>query len=96
MPDSFSFSCPQCGASFEVPEEYCEQTAECAECNSTFVLPSLEEFQSAVSATCVINTNEIFAEEEANAMEETGTVKIDRASIGMIPEIKDAFDLSNE
>jgi len=99
MSDSFSFSCPKCGATFEVPEEYCGQSAECAECNDVFTLPSLEEFQAAMSATCIIDTSEVIESDndDENPMQDTGTVKIDRAEmIGMIPNIKESFDLEQD
>ena len=59
MSESYSFSCPQCGTTFEVPKEICGESAECAECKSTFILPTVDEFESAISATCVIDTSEL-------------------------------------
>ena len=97
MSDSFSFSCPACGATFEVPVSFCGQTAECAECDSAFVLPTQAEFEAAMSATCVIDTTELVeSQSEHNDMEDTGTVKIDRASIGMIPDLKESFDFDSD
>lgn len=59
MSESFSFSCPNCGVSFEVPVEICGESAECAKCKRAFILPSVEDFEAALSATCVIDTSEI-------------------------------------
>ena len=68
MPELFSFSCPKCGAIFEVPEEICGESAECAECSTTFIIPSVEEFQAAMSPTCVIDTSELKTAENKKSL----------------------------
>lgn len=85
MSENFTFECVSCKTELEVPIEYCGFQAECTECSATFVLPTLEEVEAAGSVHEVSNDD--------GEMAETGTVKIDRASIGMIPDVADQFKL---
>ena len=96
MSESFIYSCFNCGTELEVPIEFCGQHAECTECSQVFALPSTDEVQAAIDGQASAG-NEVPeqaptpVEEEEDSMTETGTVKIDRASIGMIPDVSDQF-----
>lgn len=102
MSDSFTFTCVSCGASLEVPIEYCGMDAECTECAAAFTLPTLEELEQpaeeAAPAPQPAAEPEPVEESanDTNAMADTGTVKIDRASIGMIPDVADQFKVDFE
>ena len=84
MSETFTYKCENCGE-LEVPEEYRGMQAECTECSVTFTLPTLEA-----------ETVEPEVTEDQNPMEATGTVKIDRSTIGMIPDVADQFKLDFE
>lgn len=89
-------SCPGCNAVFSVPVELCGEMAECTECSAVFEIPRIDE----VPPTLNTDTGAIkgiaapapaFGTETTTAA--TNTVKLSRASIGMIPSIKDSFVL---
>jgi len=74
--------------------------AECTECATAFVIPTLESLEQPVEPTSDAiqqstepeQASEIEPEiNSADDMADTGTVKIDRASIGMLPDVADQF-----
>lgn len=96
MADTFIYTCVNCQVGLTVPTEACGLSAECTECGAQFVLPTLEEVQSNKSEEQEVSapqqaTTEDNSEDEA--MQETGTIKIERSSIGMIPELQEQFKM---
>ena len=85
-----SVSCPGCGAVFELPPELGGETGECTECGSIFEIPKMEAIaQGNVQKTDTGSIKVSKAPEGA-----TNTVKLSRASIGMVPDVKDNFTFS--
>ncbi|MFA6294217.1 MAG: hypothetical protein WC637_20670 [Victivallales bacterium] len=89
-------SCPGCSAVFSVPIELCGEMAECTECSAVFEIPRVSEVPP------TLNTDSgaikgILAQPPAasfdNSTAATNTVKLSRASIGMIPSLKDSFSI---
>ena len=86
MPEEIDVACPGCNAIFGVPVSFCGQTAECAECGSMFEIPHLREKKLEDTSTGTITG----VEPES---ETTNTVRLSRTGIGMIPQIKDDYQL---
>lgn len=85
-----SVSCPGCGALFELPPEMGGEIGECTECNAVFEIPKLEAIEHGdVPKTDTGSLKVSKAPEGA-----TNTVKLSRASIGMVPDVKDNFAFS--
>ncbi len=89
-------SCPGCNAIFSVPVELCGEMAECTECSAVFEIPGIVE----VPPTLNTDTDAIKgipapapAPGESSPSAATNTVKLSRASIGMIPGLKESFTL---
>lgn len=89
-------SCPGCNAVFSVPVELCGEMAECTECSAVFEIPRIDEVPPTLN-TDTGAIKGIAAPTPAPGAESntaaTNTVKLSRASIGMIPSIKDSFVL---
>ena len=92
MPEEIDVACPGCNAIFGVPQEYCGETAECAECGTMFEIPGLPEEAGNLEDT---KTGAIQGIESDDAGEATNTVRLSRTSIGMIPQVKDSFSLGS-
>ena len=86
MPEEIDVACPGCNAIFGVPVSFCGQTAECAECGSMFEIPHLREKKLEDTSTGTITGIE-------PESETTNTVRLSRTGIGMIPQIKDDYQL---
>lgn len=88
-------SCPGCGAVFLVPVTLCGEMAECTECSAVFEIPGVGEVPSTLNTdTGAVKT--IRASDGDNGREATNTVKLSRASIGMIPSMKDNFNFGQD
>ncbi len=81
-------SCPGCNAVFELPSSLGGETGECTECGAIFEIPKIEAVKDGK-----FQTTETGAVKVGKASPEgaTNTVKLSRASIGMVPDIKDSF-----
>jgi len=90
MPEEIDVACPGCNAIFGVPVSFCGQTAECAECGSMFEIPELREKNLEDTSTGTIK-----GVEADDAGEATNTVRLSRAGIGMIPQLKDDYKLGS-
>ncbi|MCF6176564.1 MAG: TM2 domain-containing protein [Victivallaceae bacterium] len=86
MPETIKVACPGCDAIFAIPVELGGELGECTECDTVFEIPKIagEKQQEEVKP--------IIPQMSAEDIEATGTVKLSRASIGMIPDLKDAFN----
>jgi hypothetical protein len=86
-------SCPGCDAVFSVPVELCGEMAECTECAAVFEIPGVSE----VPPTLNTDTGAIKGipppASADNAVIATNTIKLSRVSIGMIPTLKESFNL---
>ena len=91
MPEEIDVACPGCNAIFGVPIEYCGETAECAECGTMFEIPTPDEKPGGQFDTT--ETGAIKGVESDDIGEATNTVRLSRTGIGMIPQIKDNFQL---
>jgi len=91
MPEEIDVACPGCNAIFGVPTEFCGETAECAECGTMFEIPVLDEKPKDEPFTST-ETGAIKGL-EADLGEATNTVRLSRTGIGMIPQVKDSFQL---
>ena len=89
MADLISVSCPGCKAVFELPVELGGETGECTECGSIFKIPKVEEISAGKVEKTETGSIKVGKASPDGA---TNTVKLSRASIGMVPEIKDAFN----
>jgi hypothetical protein len=90
MADEVDIECPGCNAVFGVPVELCGEMAQCAECETVFEIPSLDE-EGADGNLTSTDTGAIKGiEADGDA---TNTVRLSRTGIGMIPQIKDDFTL---
>jgi len=79
--------------------------AECTECATAFVIPTLESLEQPVEPTSDAIQEPTEQEpvpdaepesDNSDDMADTGTVKIDRASIGMLPDVADQFKVDLE
>lgn len=87
---NINVSCPGCGAVFELPPEMGGEVGECTECGAIFEIPRIEAIQQGqVQKTDTGSVKVSKAPEGA-----TNTVKLSRASIGMVPDVKDSFRFS--
>jgi hypothetical protein len=85
-------SCPGCNAIFTVPVELCGEMAECTECSAVFEIPKVGEVPPTLNTDSgAIKGILAPTPSENNATAATNTVKLSRASIGMIPNLKDSF-----
>ena len=86
----FNVACPKCGVVFAVPVEYAGEMAECSECDAVFQIPSAdtqhEENQKQTDANA----------EDAENGNSHSTVKLSRSTIGMIPSLKDNFEIGTK
>ena len=86
MAEILHVSCPGCEAVFELPANLGGELGECTECCAIFEIPMTETArQMKKTDTGTIQVK------KAEASEGTNTVKLSRASIGMVPDIKDSF-----
>ncbi len=87
-------SCPGCSAVFSVPIELCGEMAECTECSAVFEIPKVSEVPPTLNTDSgAIKGIAAPAANVDNSTAATNTVKLSRASIGMIPSIKESFSL---
>ena len=87
-------SCPGCSAVFSVPIELCGEMAECTECSAVFEIPKVSEVPPTLNTDSgAIKGIAAPAASVDNSTAATNTVKLSRASIGMIPSIKDSFSI---
>ncbi len=86
MAETIKVACPGCDAIFEIPIELEGELGECTECGVVFEIPKIEAGKRDEKVKPII------PEMSDEDIEATGTVKLSRSSIGMIPELKDAFD----
>jgi hypothetical protein len=88
----FDVSCPGCSAVFSVPVELCGEMAECTECSAVFEIPRVGEIPHTLNTDSSVIQGIIpppaFSGDNTAA---TNTVKLSRASIGMIPSLKETF-----
>lgn len=91
MPEEIDVACPGCNAIFGVPMEFCGETAECAECGTMFEIPTIEPTNDSTLANT--DTGAIKGVEADDVGEATNTVRLSRTGIGMIPQVKDNFQL---
>ena len=87
MKTEFEISCPNCKEVFSVPLELAGEIAECAKCDSVFEIPrpTPDEIHNIKEAD-KIRSYELASPDISN-----GTAKLSRATIGMIPIIKERF-----
>jgi len=81
-------SCPGCNAVFELPASLGGETGECTECGSIFEIPKIEAVKEGKLQTTDTGSVKVGKASPEGA---TNTVKLSRASIGMVPDIKDSF-----
>lgn len=86
MAETIKVACPGCDAIFAIPVDLGGEIGECTECDTVFVIPALNQKKKRTEVKPIIPK---MSEEEVQA---TGTIKLSRASIGMIPDLKDAFN----
>lgn len=86
MSETVKVACPGCNAIFEIPVELGGELGECTECDTVFEIPQINASKPEEEIKPIV------PEMSAEDIEATGTVKLSRASIGMIPDLKDAFN----
>ena len=86
-------SCPGCDAVFSVPVELCGEMAECTECSAVFEIPGVAEVPPTLNTDTGAIKGIPAPAPADNAVTATNTVKLSRASIGMIPSLKESFNL---
>lgn len=91
MPEEVDVACPGCNAIFGVPVEFCGETAECAECGTMFEIPTIDAQPEETMTNT--ETGAIKGVESDDGGEATNTVRLSRTGIGMIPQVKDSFQL---
>ena len=90
MADEVDIECPGCNAVFGVPVELCGETAQCAECETVFEIPTLDEDEGDGKLTSTDTGAIKGVETDGDA---TNTVRLSRTGIGMIPQLRDDFSL---
>jgi hypothetical protein len=80
MSKEIDVACPGCKSIFRVPIEYCGEIADCEECGESFKIQDPNKKP---------DTKDV----EIDLSKVTHTVKLARSGIGMIPEVKDGFQL---
>ena len=88
-------SCPGCDAVFSVPAELCGEMAECTECSAVFEIPGVAEVPPTLNTDTGAIKGIPAPAPADNAVIATNTVKLSRASIGMIPSLKESFNLGS-
>jgi putative nucleotidyltransferase with HDIG domain len=86
MSETVKVACPGCDAIFAIPVELGGELGECTECDTVFEIPEINVAKPQEEVKPII------PKMSAEDIEATGTVKLSRASIGMIPDLKDAFN----
>jgi hypothetical protein len=84
--ETVKLACPGCGAIFQIPIALSGELGECTECDTVFEIPNIAGNKHEEDVQPII------PKMSAEDIEATGTVKLSRASIGMIPDLKDAFN----
>ena len=84
--ETVKLACPGCGAIFQIPIALSGELGECTECDTVFEIPNIAGNKNEEDVQPII------PKMSAEDIEATGTVKLSRASIGMIPDLKDAFN----
>ncbi len=85
----FKIACPKCGIVFFVPVELGGEMAECSECGGVFQIPVYDEKKDFETT----ETGTIKGIDEAG--DSHSTVRLSRTSIGMIPTLKDEFEIGS-
>ena len=86
MAETIKVACPGCDAIFAIPVELGGEIGECTECDTVFEIPEVSSKKKNETVKPIVPK---MSPEEVQA---TGTIKLSRASIGMIPDLKDAFN----
>ncbi|OGV38685.1 MAG: hypothetical protein A2020_03940 [Lentisphaerae bacterium GWF2_45_14] len=97
MPENLKVSCPGCNLVYDLPAEYAGQAAECTECGAIFTITSPQsspvppQQSPAAATTAPVNEQPQAATKMDGDGGPTNTVKLSRASIGMLPDVNDQF-----
>lgn len=94
MAMEFKVSCPKCGETFSVSTDVCGELAECSECSSVFEIPFPAE--SDVETAEKKEFESVKGVEADVDKEKYNTVKLSRTGIGMIPKLKDTFEVERK
>ncbi len=93
MAKEFKVSCPKCGVVFAVPTELGGELAECSECEFVFEIPKPGEAES-YEVTETGTFKAMGAENQG--VDSHSTVKLSRTTIGMIPALKNSFEIGTK
>ncbi len=86
MAETIKVACPGCNAIFAIPIELGGEIGECTECDTVFEIPEVS------SGKKKDEVKPIIPKMSPDEVQATGTIKLSRASVGMIPDLKDAFN----
>lgn len=86
----FKVSCPKCKVDFFIPVELGGEMAECSECGSVFQIPIYTP-DAGFETTELKKTTEEETGENSHS-----TVRLSRTSIGMMPTLKDEFEIGGK
>ena len=106
MSENLRVACPGCNLIYDLPAEFAGQAGECTECGAIFIIPAPQPVSSPQAAPAPTpspteTAKSIPPQAVPQAAEKidpadvdggpTHTVKLSRASIGMLPDVNDQF-----